>query len=240
MDKGFKRIFPKGQARAFTLVEVMVSLTIMGFILLMIFGVFRLGIAAWERGETSREDYQKTRIVSQLISQQMKSVVPYKVKSQKAEGDYLAFEGEPHSLKFISTLSLKTRKPSGFVYVFYEFQEGGKEGGSLIFYEGRTVNKNFLEDPPPEDARVPLFTGLSAVRFEYYQGGDAQTNLPGGWVEQWDAKEERALPEAIRMTLVFKKEEGKSEGSGTVILASLPSNRHEEVRTGPIRRRVPR
>jgi general secretion pathway protein J len=234
-----KKIFPRGKARAFTLLEVMVSLTIMGFILLMIFGVFRLGIAAWEKGETSREDYQKTRIVSQLISQQMKSAVPYKVKSQKAEGDYLVFEGKARSLKFISALSLKNRKPSGFVYAFYEFQEGGKEGGRLLLYEGRAVKTNFLEEIPPEDARVPLFVGLSAVRFEYLQEEDALKNLPGGWVEQWDAKEEKALPTAMRMTLIFKKEGGKSEGSGTMILASLPSNRYEEVRTPSIRRRVP-
>jgi general secretion pathway protein J len=238
VGRRFKKIFPRGQARAFTLVEVMVSLTIMGFILLMIFGVFRLGIAAWEKGETSREDYQKVRIVSQLVSQQMKSAVPYKVKAQKAEGDYLVFEGKPRSLKFVSTLSLRNRKPSGFVYAFYEFQEGGKEGGRLLLYEGRAVNKNFLEELPPEEARVPLFAGLSAVRFEYLREEDALKSLPGGWVEQWDAKEEKALPAAMRMTLVFNKVGGKSDGSGTMILASLPSNRYEEVRMGPIRRRA--
>ncbi|NWF55266.1 MAG: hypothetical protein HXY45_10795 [Syntrophaceae bacterium] len=224
---------------AFTLVEVMITLTLLGFILLMIFGVFRLGIAAWEKGETSREDYQKNRIASQLLTQQLKSAVAYKVKSQKAEGDFLAFEGKPRSLKFVSTLSLKTRKPSGFVYVFYEFREEGREGGRLLFYEGKVVNRNFLEEPPPEDARVPLFTGLSAVRFEYYQEEDAQKNQPGVWLDEWDAKEERALPTAMRMTLVFKKEGGMGEPPGVSILASIPSNRYEEVRTGPIRRSVP-
>lgn len=224
---------------AFTLVEVMITLTLLGFILLMIFGVFRLGIAAWEKGETSREDYQKNRIASQLLMQQLKSAVAYKVKSQKAEGDFLAFEGKPRSLKFVSTLSLKTRKPSGFVYVFYEFREEGREGGRLLFYEGKVVNKNFLEEPPSEDARVPLFTGLSAVRFEYYQEEDEQKNQPGVWLDEWDAKEERALPTAMRMTLVFKKEGGMGEPPGVSILASIPSNRYEEVRTGPIRRSVP-
>jgi hypothetical protein len=104
----------------------MVTLTIMGFVLLMIFGAFRLGIAAWEKGETSKEEYQRTRIASQLISQQMKSAVPYKVKTQKAEGDYLVFEGKARSLKFVSTLSLKGKKGSGLVYAFYALEGEGE------------------------------------------------------------------------------------------------------------------
>jgi general secretion pathway protein J len=239
VDRGLKKNFCGGQAAAFTLVEVMVTLTIMGFILLMIFGAFRLGIAAWEKGETNKEEYQRTRIASQLISQQMKSAVPYKIKTQKAEGDYLAFEGKARSLKFVSALSLKARKPSGLVYAFYEFREGGKGGGRLILYEGRVLNKNFLEENPPEDAAVPIFEGLADVRFEYYREEDPEKNRIEGWVEEWSAKEEKELPTALRLTLLSQKGGGKSEGVSTMILASLPSNRYEEVRTGPVRRMVP-
>jgi general secretion pathway protein J len=239
VDRGLKKNFCGGQAAAFTLVEVMVTLTIMGFILLMIFGAFRLGIAAWEKGETNKEAYQRTRIASQLISQQMKSAVPYKIKTQKAEGDYLAFEGKARSLKFVSALSLKAKKASGLVYAFYEFREGGKGGGRLILYEGRVLNKNFLEENPPEDAAVPIFEGLADVRFEYYREEDPEKNRIGGWVEEWSAKEEKELPAALRLTLLSQKGGGKSEGVSTMILASLPSNRYEEVRTGPVRRMVP-
>ena len=155
MSRGPKKFFFSGQAAAFTLVEVMVTLTIMGFVLLMIFGVFRLGIAAWEKGETSKEEYQRIRIASQLISQQMKSAVPYKVKTQKAEGDYLAFEGKARSLKFVSALSLRAKKASGLVYAFYEFRQDEKGGGRLMLYEGRVLNKDFLEEKPPEEAVSP-------------------------------------------------------------------------------------
>jgi len=217
----------------------MVTLAILGFIVVIIFGVFRLGISAWERGESTKEEYQRVRIVSQLLSQQMKSIFPYKVKSQKAEGDFLVFEGKARSLKFVSTLSLKSRKPSGMVYVFYEFQEEGREGGRLLLYERMAVNKNFMDEPPPEEERVPLFEGLAEVRFEYYQEEDPDKNRAGGWVEEWNAKEEKELPKAMRMTLVSKKGEGKADESPLLILASLPSNRYEDLKAGPVRRMIP-
>src|SRR4030066_419892 len=94
----------------FTLIEVIVTLTVLGFILLIIFGAFRLGLSAWERGESTKEEYQKVRIITQLISRQMKSAVPYKIKTEKAEGDYLAFEGKAHSLKFVSAFPMKSRQ----------------------------------------------------------------------------------------------------------------------------------
>src|SRR4030067_2953124 len=71
----------------FTLIEVTVTLSVLGFILLIIFGAFRLGLSAWNRGETTKQEYQRVRIISQLISRQIKSVVPFKIKTQKAEGN---------------------------------------------------------------------------------------------------------------------------------------------------------
>jgi prepilin-type N-terminal cleavage/methylation domain-containing protein len=42
----------KAKREGFTFVEVMIALTILGFILVMISGTFRLGISSWEREST--------------------------------------------------------------------------------------------------------------------------------------------------------------------------------------------
>lgn len=230
--------FP-GSDLGFTLLEVMITLAIMGLMLLIIFGAFRLGLSAWERGDAIKENYQKLRIVSQLISRQIKSAVPYKIKSQKAEGDYLAFEGQRHSLKFVSALSLKVQQPAGFIYTIYEFQEGGKGGGRLVLYEQRALNKDFMEDKPKEELGVDLFEGVSDVRFEYYRDENPEKTRSAEWVEEWNTKEEKELPKALKVTLIPKKEVGKKEEPPIVILASLPSNRYEEVKASPSRRMLP-
>jgi general secretion pathway protein J len=217
---------------------VVVTLTILGFILLIIFGAFRLGLSAWERGESTKEEYQKVRIISQLISQQIKSIVAYKIKTQKAEGDYLAFEGNAHSLKFVSALPIKAKQPEGFVYAIYEFKEGGSEGGRLVLYEQRVLNKDFFAEEPKEEAAVSLLEGVSNVRFEYYREEDPLKNQKEEWVEEWNAKEERELPKTIRMTITQKDQKDKEEFPIT-ILASLPAYRFEEVRIGPVRRTIP-
>jgi general secretion pathway protein J len=224
----------------FTLIEVMVALTILGFILLIIFGAFRLGSSAWNRGESTKEKYQKVRVISQLVSRQIKSAVPYKIKTQKTEGDYLAFEGKAHSLRFVSAYPMKSRQAEGFVYAVYEFKEGGEEGGRLILYEQRVLNKDFFAEDLKEDQGISILEGISNVRFEFYREEDSEQKKPEEWVEEWNAKEEKELPKALRMIITQKNGRAAGEEFPITIQASLPAYRFEEVRTTPvgIRRRT--
>jgi general secretion pathway protein J len=229
-----KRVWHDVGSSGFTLLEMVVTLTILGFILLIIFGAFRLGISAWEKGESSREEYQKVRAVSQLVSRQLKSMVPYKIKTEKAEGDYLAFEGSARSLKFVSALSMKAKQPEGFVYAIYEFKDGGNEGGRLVVYEQRVlIRKNFFEERPNEESGVPLIEGISDIRFEYYQEEDSLKNRKEGWVEEWNAKEEKELPRAVRMTVTYKSGQSEKEETPMTLLASVSANRFEDVKPPP-------
>jgi general secretion pathway protein J len=225
--------------QGFTLIEVIVTMTILGFLLVVVYGVFSLGRSAWEKGDLIREKYQKSRILSQLISRQVKSAVPFKVKTEKAEGNYLIFEGTAQSLKFVSALSLKSTRPEGLIYAVYEYREGGEEGGKLVVYEQRALSRNVVEEKPKEETGISLLEGISSVRFEYYREEDPNQKRDAAWVEEWNAKEENQLPRALRLTITPRKgQEGKEETSITVFTA-LPSTQFEEIRTGPTRRIIP-
>jgi general secretion pathway protein J len=231
-NKGFRMSRSKFfTTTGFTLLEVIVTMTILGLILLIISGAFRLGLSAWERGESTREEYQKVRAISQLVCQQIKSSIPYKIKTQKAEGDYLAFEGKPHSLKFVSALPIKAREPQGFVYAIYEFQEGGEEGGRLVYYEQRVLNKNFFEEKPDEELGVSLCEGVSDVRFEYFREADLEESKTEGWIDEWNTKEEKELPKALRMKITLKNLKKGKEEVPLTLLASISANQFEMVRT---------
>lgn len=220
----------------FTLIEVIVTLTILGFIVLMVSGTFRLGLSSWEKGDAIKEDYQKIRMISQLVSRQMKSLVPYKIRTEKAEGNYLAFDGKAHSLRFVSALPIKAKRPEGFVYVVYQFKDEGEKKGRLVLYEQRALNKDFFEDDLKEDSAVTLFGGVSQVRFEYYREADKEKSRTEEWVEEWNAKEEKDLPKALRMTVTYWNGRGKEEASPITVLAPVSACQFEDLKTGLGRR----
>jgi general secretion pathway protein J len=216
----------------FTLVEVIVTLTILGFIVLMVSGTFRLGLSSWEKGDAIKEDYQKIRMGSQLVSRQMKSLVPYRIKTEKAEGDYLAFDGKAQSLRFVSALAIKAIRPEGFVYVVYQFKGDGEKKGRLVLYEQKVLNKDFFEDALKEESAVTLLEGVSQVRFQYFREADEAKTRTEEWVEEWNAKEEKELPRAVKMAVTYWNERDKGEVAPMIVMASVSAYRHEEVRTG--------
>ena len=218
----------------FTLLEVIVTLTIVGFILLIIFGAFRLGLSTWERGESTRREYQKMRAATQMISRQIKSIVPYKVKATQAEADYLAFEGKATSLKFVSAFPIKGKKPEGLVYGIYEFRGEGTEGGRLILYEEKVLNKDLFGESPKEESGATLLEGISNVRFEYYREGDPDKNREEGWVDEWNAKDEKELPKGLRMTITSENGEGEKKEVSFSLLASIQANRFEDIKASPL------
>jgi general secretion pathway protein J len=218
----------------FTLLEVIVTLTILGFVILMISGTFRLGLSSWEKGDSIKEDYQKVRMISQLVSRQLKSLVPYKIRTEKAEGNYLAFDGKAQSLRFVSAVPIKAKRPEGFVYVVYQFKDDGDKKGRLVLYEQRALNRDFFEDDLKEDSAVTLFGGIFQVRFEYYREANKEKSRTEEWVEEWNAKEEKELPKAVRMTVTYWNERRKEEAPPITVLAPVPAYQFEEMRRGSI------
>jgi len=218
----------------FTLIEVIVTLTILGFVVLMVSGTFRLGLSSWEKGDSMKEDYQKVRMISQLVPRQLKSLVPYKIRTEKAEGNYLAFDGKAQSLRFVSAVPIKAKRPEGFVYVVYQFKDDGDKKGRLVLYEQRALNRDFFEDDLKEDSAVTLFGGISQVRFEYYSEADKEKSRTEEWVEEWNAKEKKELPKAVRMTVIYWNERGKEEAFPITVLAPVSAYQFEELRTGPM------
>lgn len=220
----------------FTLLEVVVSLTLLGFILVIIFGAFRLGLSAWDKGESIKEEYQKVRIVSQMMTRQIKSIVPYRVKTQQAEGHYLTFEGKPQSLRFVSTLPVKSHRLGGLVYTTYRYQEDDLKGGRLLLYEKRALNRDLLAEEPKEEEGIPLMEGIAKILFEYYQEEDSTKNQSEAWLEEWDGKEKKVLPKGLRVTVVFKDQ--KREVPPLVLLIPIAAFQMDEVRLSPVIRRT--
>jgi general secretion pathway protein J len=202
----------------FTLLELVITFTILSLILLVIAGAMRLGSAAWERGEEKAEKFQRGRAGFSLLSQQLKSAYPYKVKAKQAEPDYLAFQGASDSLRFVTNFSLKSRRPEGLVFVTYKIEEDKSSGKVLKVCEQRVLNKDFTEATPKDEDFLPLLEGLSEITFEYYREAEDEEGT-GEWVNSWDGKDETELPRQIRVNLKWKEKKEESE----ILLPALVS-----------------
>lgn len=244
-----------GCHKGFTLLELLLTMGILVLIVGIMGTTFRLAIRSWEKGEEHVEAFRRTRIVMDLLAQQLKSFYPYMVKDKNTY--HIAFEGEASSLKFVSPLSLRHYLVTGLKWVHYYIEEDGENGKTLFVQESTVTGEDFLEDEDGKDLQdgeaVSLFPGLEDLTFEYYvvavenRSGRERKNgeeKEGEWLTQWsweDTEEKGAhqdevlLLKAIRVTITQKTgHEGDGEPITTAMTIPLVAAPTQESPLGPI------
>ncbi len=179
--------------RGFTLLELLISVAILGLVAVVIGSSVRLGIRTWERGESGIEASQRLRVLSDRLAQEVKSAYPYIIDVEGEER--VAFHGGPDSLWFVTALTGPAE--GGLKWVSYSVMDG-----ALTTREGRLPDKRLLEKVG-EKGDI-LDRAVHGFSLEYLSSA-------GRWEEAWDLREE--LPRAVKMRI----------GGGPSFVVTIPA-----------------
>ena len=189
----------------FTLLELLISLTILAVMVVIVFGSLRVGRRAWEKGERNVEANQRYRAALELIHSQLNSIVARQVIFQK--NTPLRFLGDSAAMEFVSHTALVPGNDFGMVYVRYVVvPEEGEETVTLKFWEKNFVfldEETDFTDLVAEDF-TDLITGADQITFEFLK--DTPEDEEDTWQSAWDPENEKGLPHAIRVVLVRETE----------------------------------
>jgi len=166
----------------FTLFEVVIAFMILTLVLLGIGQGLYISQNAWERGEAETGATQRLRILSAMLSQQLKSAHPYNIKVENEE--VVLFQGEEDSILFASALA--DHSYGGFKWVRYSFKDR-----ALFYNEGMLPDKEVIEHV--DDDEELLESDIEVVKFEYYFANEEQ------WQDSWGMDE--GLPDAVKITV---------------------------------------
>ena len=86
-------------ARGFTLIEVVLAMTIFALLGTILYGAFALSHGALAKSQASAARSQTARSTADLLGSYIRSAHPYRVSAQEQT---VFFEGEPDSLTLIS------------------------------------------------------------------------------------------------------------------------------------------
>ena len=176
--------------RGFTLLELVLALSIVAAMLAIVFGGLRVGVRAWQRGEERTESQQHSRSLNALLAQSLGGTTPYLSAAAAGVQPEVLFQGQSDKLSFV-TVSAPFPLPAliAFTAVTLSIDEGDRPG--LAVREKALPNEEPFEDVPP----IVVDPTFTAVRFRYLR--DAE----GSWEETWDGAQERAVPRAVEVTL---------------------------------------
>jgi general secretion pathway protein J len=168
----------------FTLLELILAITILGLLTLIIGNGFRLAIDSWEKGENETVWTQKFRVLSGLLSQQLKSSYPYEMEIDDEK--VVVFEGSADSVMFVTTLT--DSGYGGFKWVRYSHKEG-----TLLYKEGLLPDKEMIEKISGDEEI--LDSNIEEVQFTYYSPDEEE------WKESWDLSDK--LPGAVSVKISY-------------------------------------
>ena len=192
--------------KAFTLLELIISLTIIAVILVIIFGAFRIGIRAWEKGERDIDRQQRYRTVLDLVHRQLTSIT-YK-KAIIDEKERLILKGDAKSFEFTSHVSLKPDNQFGIVYVKYRVNESENSKEAFVAYEKNMVlfDKDFKSDDIDDSDFFELIPNAHSISFEYLKPPEQDMEEDPSWQDKWDPENDQGLPMAVKLTVIVEPE----------------------------------
>jgi len=187
--------------KAFTLMELLVAVSIFSVIILCLYAVFAGGIRVWRRQEEGFRYTHTTRLALDKMAKELKNVINYSVPEEGDEpgNENLQFIGEGNRVSFMTILGADIAKVS----YFFENNEGGD---NVLKRVAVLQKEGFSEEAQKEEILVRY---LSEVSFKYVsEGGESAS--PVTWKDSWvagDGEQEATIPKGVMATLVFKEDE---------------------------------
>ena len=186
-----KNIYLRGLIRhqlknqsGFTLLELILSLSIVAIIVALGLGGVRLGISARDVGEQKVDTYQRLRIISEQLKQKLQSTYPVFVSqidgvpgvfTPASSKRILAFEGNSDSIRFVTfatpmTASDSTTSTHEVKFYIGEHPETGQSGVILIERDISDGNVFSRIDPSSDSTQYfVLAENVAQMKFRYYQ-----------------------------------------------------------------------
>jgi prepilin-type N-terminal cleavage/methylation domain-containing protein len=167
----------------FTLLELILAMSIVAIIVALGLGGVRLGISARDVGEQKVETYQRLRIISEQLKQKLQSTYPVFV-SQKdgvpgvtvpnSSKRILAFEGNTDSIRFVTFATPMTASdPTTLTHEvkFYIGEHPETEQTGVILMERDISNRDVFSRVDPRSDSVRYFVlaeNAAQLKFRYY------------------------------------------------------------------------
>ncbi|NLT67710.1 MAG: prepilin-type N-terminal cleavage/methylation domain-containing protein [Acidobacteria bacterium] len=208
----------------FTLLELVVAVTLVALIAVGLWAVLQVSIRSWSRGTEYVDANQRHRSIMDLVRKQMASTCALYTRAEPLQGEvpYLVFSGTQTNLRFISLNSLRFHESPGLTVVSYEIVQDSN--GSYALVEREHPYLGYLPDEMSmeESEATPVFADLSSCLFEYYDSGDDRN--PARWVTEWNGQDLGRLPAAVSLTMVSRTPTGTDLSRNIVVPVKTESN----------------
>lgn len=180
----------KQRAAGFTLLELVVALSLVSLLSLVAFMALNLSLKAVRRGQAAAESLQELRVGQSFLERSLSSAT-VGIKEVKEAQKY--FFGEPQQMRFFTFLPLEAHSLGGIYH--WRILVGRDEAGQGVVAVEQCKSVNWIRDNEGVEIRQILLKNISSVRFFYGHDGKEY--------DHWDARKDGGLPQWVKIQLAL-------------------------------------
>lgn len=199
------------RAHGFTLLELMVAITIFSLVIVVLYSGYRLGMRSWESGERIQTAVSELRLAGAFIRRHAAQAFPLAVSNNNAW--QLWFKGEARGLVFVT--AMPTYLGEGGMYEMTLAVDEHDDGAALMVSRRLLHPDAEAGQPGVDDQPRALASDLESVRFEYF-GADGEDDDPS-WHTRWQGRQR--LPKLVRVRIA-----SRLAGEWPEIVVALPAD----------------
>lgn len=176
-------------SRGFTLLELLISITMLALITAILGGSLRMAYRTLDKGEKKIYCLEQVKASFSLVESQIQSLFPYQYYDEEGQKK-IFFTGGKDKIMFSSNYSL-WYGTKGNTFVTYNIQTNEK-GKQFIEVTERTVGLEAKNE-------AILFDDCTNINFEYFLKNAFEE---GKWVEEWPA-DEKGMPDKVKINIDY-------------------------------------
>jgi general secretion pathway protein J len=177
----------------FTLVEILIALTLFSVILVLVFSALHTSNLSWLASEQQVKKNEEQRLVLTFIKRQLSQVVPLLQLDGKKNN--LLFKGEQDSIQFVS--ALPAHRGGGGLYLLTL----RADEDLTLYYQIVTTDIELETELDDEKIKSQLLIAdIEEIELSYF-GSEKVDDTPS-WRDQWE--DQKRLPDLIRMRILAK------------------------------------
>jgi general secretion pathway protein J len=174
--------------QGFTLLELLLAMTLLGLIMAALAGGLQLGVRVWEAGEARAAVLTDRGVAQGVLRRLIAEAFP--LMAGEPEAPQVLFEGTPGRVSFVG---LAPAQAAG----------GGFHRFDLVVEDGRLWLSWGPLRGEDEMERTVLLDGVAALELAYLDPGGDET--PAAWLATWSAA--ARLPALVRIAIDFEGSE---------------------------------
>ena len=195
--------------KGFTLLEVMIAITVLAFILGIVYTTFATVSESDKRGAAALESNVKIRNLAEYIMKDLSSLF--------IDFDQKPDNGNPAGLTSGLVSNLSSEGVGRLDFTALSVDSGDfndaliAEIGYSLLPSGEGAYKLIkrIDETPDENLKegghfFELMEGISSLTFEFF-------NEKGEWQQEWDSLEGNRLPRTIKIIIAFDDNKGESK-----------------------------